>query len=187
MAGGAAQCGRAPRAVNNSWGGGSNNPWYDDIIAAWRNVGIAPVFSAGNSGPGCGSTNSPGDRPGTIGVAAIQLDNLISNFSSVGPTATGAQKPDIAAPGQAIVSASHLSDTGLATFSGTSMSAPHITGVIALILAARPGLSVDQVQFYLTLGAVPHASQDRVCNGVSENVLPNYHVGYGRVNAYNSA
>lgn len=186
VAGNDPQCGRAPRVVNNSWGGGPNNPWFDDIINAWRNVGILPIFAAGNSGPACETIGSPSDRPGAISVSSIQINNLISDFSSIGPSFTGLHKPDIAAPGQGIVSASHLTDTLLISFSGTSMAAPHITGVVALILATRPGLSVEQVEYELISGAVPHFSQNRICGALSENDIPNFHVGFGRADAFNS-
>lgn len=187
MTGNNPQCGRAPLVVNNSWGGGTNNPWYDPVITAWRNAGIVPIFSAGNSGPGCGTVISPGDRPGAVSVASIQLNNLISDFSSVGPSASGIQKPNVAAPGQSIVSASHLTDTALATFSGTSMSAPHIAGSVALILSNRSYLNVNQMDLVLALGSVPHESQGRECSGVTEDQRPNFHVGAGRIDAYFSA
>ncbi len=44
-----------PNIVNNSWGGDPNDPWYSDMVEAWRAAGIFPQFSSGNSGPGCGT------------------------------------------------------------------------------------------------------------------------------------
>lgn len=117
--GGAPNCFLAPNFVNNSWGGGQNNTFYNAIIAAWRNAGIIPIFAAGNSGPNCGTANSPGDQPGALSVASTMDTNHISNFSSVGPGPAGSQKPEIAAPGSAVISASHLTDTGLRSLSGT--------------------------------------------------------------------
>ncbi len=53
-----------PDIVNNSWGGGGNDPWYRDLVQAWRAAGIFPQFSGGNDGAaGCGSASSPGDYP----------------------------------------------------------------------------------------------------------------------------
>lgn len=78
------QCSKAPHVVNNSWGGSGGDNWYDDIITAWRNVNIVPVFAAGNAGPNCGTMHSPGDRSGSIGVASTKSNNQISVFSSAG-------------------------------------------------------------------------------------------------------
>lgn len=66
------------------------------------------------------------------------------------------------------------------------MAAPHIAGVCALIQAARPNLTVDQVINELTRGSVAHVSQGRVCSGRSEVDRPNFHVGFGRADAPNS-
>ncbi|KAJ6649697.1 Bacillopeptidase F [Pseudolycoriella hygida] len=181
-------CSLAPRIVNNSWGGGQNNPWYNGIITAWRNVGIVPVFSVGNSGAiFCASVTSPGDQPGVVGVSSISENNQISDFTSIGPGPNVSQKPDVAAPGQDIISASHLYDDELHGLSGSSMAAPHVAGVAALILSNRPYLSVDEVVNALKTGAAPHTPLGRVCFERSDNQRPNFHVGYGRVDAVNSA
>ncbi len=179
-------CSRAPDVVNNSWGGGRNDPWYDAIINAWLNAGIVPIFSGGNSGPLCSTLLSPGDRPGTIAVASIASTNQRSGFSSNGPTNDARTNPLIAAPGTSVVSASHLDDVSLRTLSGTSMAAPHVAGVVALLFSRRPAISVPQVEQALRLGAVPHAVTGTVCGGIPENVFPNHHVGYGRINALNA-
>lgn len=110
----------------------------------------------------------------------------MSDFSSAGPTVDGRVKPDIAAPGSGVTSASHLDDTGLRTLSGNSMAAPHVSGVVALILSRRPNLTVTQVTTALNNGAVAHLSQSRICGGIPESTRPNNHVGSGRVSAPNS-
>lgn len=179
-------CSRAPDVVNNSWGGGSNDPWYDAIIAAWLNAGIVPIFSSGNSGPLCSTLVSPGDRPGTIAIASIAVSNQRSGFSSNGPSNDGRQNPLIAAPGTSIPSASHLDDVSLRTLSGTSMAAPHVTGVVALLFSRNPAITVSQVEQALIRGAVPHTTTGTVCGGIPENVFPNYFVGHGRINALNA-
>lgn len=180
------QCGRAPNIVNNSWGGGAGNTFYNAIITAWRNANIVPIFSAGNSGPNCGTVLSPADSAGAIAVGSIAENNQISSFSSIGPTNDGRRKPEIAGPGTSVVSASHLTDTGLRTLSGTSMAGPHVAGVAALILQRQPNLTVDQVLAVLTNGAVPHVSAGTTCGGIPDSVIPNNHVGYGRTDAYYS-
>ncbi|HEV7913644.1 MAG TPA: S8 family serine peptidase [Albitalea sp.] len=58
-----------------------------------------------------------------------------SFFSSAGPTRDGRQKPELAAPGHAVVAARSKSKTGTTTMSGTSMASPAVAGLVALVLA----------------------------------------------------
>jgi subtilisin family serine protease len=88
-----------------------------------------------------------------VGFGVATLVGQISAFSSRGPSRYGLQKPEIAAPGERIISvrASNsaqlpqpdLLHTGM---SGTSMAAPHVTGAAALILSVRPNLTCEQIK-----------------------------------------
>lgn len=82
--------------------------------------------------------------------------NLISAFSSYGPTADLALKPDVGAPGGAIRSTLPLERGGWGSISGTSMAAPYVAGAIALLLEARPGTTADEARTRLQNTAVPH-------------------------------
>lgn len=113
---------KKPHVVNNSWGGGQGDPWYDAVIRAWIAVGVVPVFSNGNSGSFCGSANSPADNVDVIGVGSTVSDDTLSYFSSRGPTVDGDVKPDISAPGSDVRSSYYLSDTSYSSLSGTSMA-----------------------------------------------------------------
>lgn len=116
-------------------------------------------------------------------LASTQLGAL-SYFSSLGPTRDGRQKPDIAAPGAWIcsalsvnsVSALYLTNPdGVHTMNlGTSMAAPHVTGVIALMLSVDPQLTTDQISAVL----IDTATQDTFTGSV-----PNTSWGYGKLNA----
>lgn len=161
-AGAAPDCSKAPNVVNNSWGGGRDNPWYNAIITAWRNVDIVPIFAAGNAGFDCQTLISPGDSPLAISVGATLTNNQRSGLSSMGPTGDGRINPFIVAPGNEIVSASHLDDTSYVSLGGSSMAAPHIAGVVALISSRNRNLNVAQITAALRAGAIPHAPIGKV-------------------------
>ncbi|MEU2947192.1 S8 family serine peptidase [Nocardiopsis alba] len=80
---------------------------------------------------------------------------LISSFSSYGLAADLDLKPDIGAPGGLINSTYPMNRGGYATVSGTSMSAPHVAGGVALLLEARPDLEAHQVRDVLQNSADP--------------------------------
>ncbi len=69
---------------------------------------------------------------GSYNAAVINRD--ISSFSAEGPSRDGKQKPEISAPGQEILAANSASTSGITSMSGTSMAAPHVTGVVALLM-----------------------------------------------------
>lgn len=119
-------CSKAPNVVSNSWGGGQGDTFYDSVIKAWQTAKVVPVFSQGNSGPACGTGNSPGDNPNVIAAGSTTATDNISAFSSRGPSRRGGVKPDVSAPGTDIRSTWHSSDTAYNTYSGTSMVRPYM-------------------------------------------------------------
>ena len=171
-------CSKAPDVINNSWGGGRGSTWYSRVVNAWRAAGIIPVFSAGNSGSSCNTANSPGDYYNVISVSSIQRDGAISSFSSRGRTV------DIAAPGSSVRSAFISSDNSFATYSGTSMAAPHVTGVIAIMLQKNSALTYDSVMnIFKSSGNKYIKASSQVCGGKSQRQFPNDAFGYGVVDA----
>src|SRR4029077_7912703 len=141
--------------------------------------GIAVVVAASNRGPGPGTISKPGDDPLVITVGAVDDmgtpglgDDQLPNFSSHGPTAAdGLAKPDLGAPGGHLVSLrapGSAIDTQFPTYvdgayrrgSGTSMATGVVSGSVALMLQANPGMTPNRVKFALTSTARPAASND---------------------------
>jgi len=67
----------------------------------------------------------------------------LSWFSSSGPTRDGRQKPEVSAPGHSVWAAHSRSGTGVVRKSGTSMAAPAVSGIVALVLAEAAALGID--------------------------------------------
>jgi subtilisin family serine protease len=81
----------------------------------------------------------------------------LSWFSSAGPTRDGRQKPEISAPGHNVLAANSSTRIGVTRMSGTSMAAPAVTGVVALMLAEalslNKNLTIDQIREMLAKNA----------------------------------
>jgi hypothetical protein len=106
-------------------------------------AGIVISCSAGNSGNEYYNVGSPGSTPQSIQVASTTVLGSLSTFSSAGPTASGYVKPDLAAPGQDIMSCGIEGADHYMSRSGTSMAAPHITGSTAIIIDALKDLGIQ--------------------------------------------
>lgn len=130
-------------------------------------LGVVLVKSAGNSGPEERTITSPADAQGDVIVvgAANREGNGITEFSSRGPTADNRPKPDISAPGEKIVSAKEGGD--YRSLSGTSMAAPHISGIAAVMLERNPRLKPFQIKQILSNSAKQlNADFDRNTQGM---------------------
>mmetsp|Transcript_9730 Transcript_9730/g.17131 ORF Transcript_9730/g.17131 Transcript_9730/m.17131 type:complete len:468 (-) Transcript_9730:193-1596(-) len=107
-------------------------------IQAAHKSGVTVVVAAGNSNDDACKYGPPA-APSALVVGSTTSQDARSSFSNHGSCL------DIFAPGSDIVSASHLSDTGSATMSGTSMACPHVSGAAALVLGRNARKSPDQV------------------------------------------
>jgi subtilisin family serine protease len=170
--------------VNNSWGGGQAQWWYNQAVYAWRAAGILPIFSAGNAGPSCETAGDPGDMANIMAVGATTNTDAIASFSSRGPALiTGLTKPDVSAPGVNIRS-SVPGNAYQGGWSGTSMAAPHVAGTAALIWAAVPELRGDvQLTYWILEQSALGLTTDQGCGGDLPDEIPNNVFGWGRINA----
>jgi serine protease AprX len=185
------------RVLNLSLGTDSNQSWRVDpfnyaVERAWA-AGITVVVAASNNGPGRGTITKPADDPWVITVGATDDrgttslgDDRLPDFSGRGPAAEGVAKPDVAAPGAHVISLRAPGSTVDTRYpwyidgsyrqaSGTSMATGVVSGAVALMLQASPGLGPDRVKYALTATARDAASDDPMA------------VGAGVVDAYAAA
>jgi serine protease AprX len=175
------------RIINLSLGHPVAEPAATDplcrAVARAVQAGLVVVVSAGNYGqtatgaPVLGGITSPGNSPLAITVGAIDMagtldrrDDRVAPYSSRGPTKYDfAVKPDVVAPGAALVSLEnpgswlstrypnwHVAGSGRNAYyrlSGTSMAAAVVTGGVALLLDTTPGLTPAQVKVAIQTGA----------------------------------
>ena len=132
--------------VNMSFGMDIGTEAYnslDEAIARSIDAGVVYVVSAGNDGKDA-STYSPAHVSGTITVGAYNELDTFSTFSNYGPVI------DILAPGENILSLSHIKDEVKAQEfilnNGTSFAAPHVTAAVALYMGHNPEASPAEVK-----------------------------------------
>ncbi len=132
--------------INLSLGTPDGDP--DDILSRSVDLaveaGVVVVVAAGNDGS-YGTIDSPGAAREALTVGATDAHNKVASFSSKGPSnKIYGFKPDIVAPGEAILSAKM--NGGYVTMSGTSMAAPYVTGMAARLEQNHPGWSALQIR-----------------------------------------
>ncbi|MEE8451940.1 MAG: S8 family serine peptidase, partial [Thermoguttaceae bacterium] len=150
-------------AVNASFGGEDFSPALRDAIEAANDAGIMLIASAGNDG----NNIDPGDADavptypaafdleGILSVAATDHDDRPTWFSNYGSTSV-----DLAAPGADVLST--MPGNNYATYSGTSMAAPHVTGAVALVVAYNPDATLAEVKSAILRSVDPVAALEAI-------------------------
>jgi subtilisin len=156
--------------------------WYPSMTTAVNNAvnsGVVVVAAAGNSGTS--GVGLPACISKTIAVAAVDDTDNIASFSSRGGAV---QDHGISAPGVSIYSS--LPGNTYASWSGTSMATPVVSGSIALLFQENPSLTPAQVKNALFTTTCKSTTTPS-CPNITGT--PNTTYGYGRINtlaAFNS-
>lgn len=179
------------RVINISATAGNALSYNDDpldaaVEQAWF-AGLVVVVAAGNrGGESCSTCYAPANDPYVITVGAIDdkgtasfSDDALPTWTSSGATQDGFAKPEILAPGSRIVSVlaapsasiavqwpQNIVETKYFVMGGTSMAAPVVSGVAALLLQAKPTLTPDQVKWLLTSTARTYRGQASGAPGI---------------------
>ena len=160
-----------PSKVENlSLGGSGTCPSYMQSAVAGANArGTSIVVAAGNAGANLDvSSVTPASCSGVIPVAATTRSGGRASFSNYGSIVP------IAAPGVSLWSTLNSGMTApvgptYAQYSGTSMASPHVAGVVALMIAVKPGLSPSAVRSLLQSTAHPFGSAG--CSGCGAGIV----------------
>ncbi|MFF3787091.1 S8 family serine peptidase [Streptomyces sp. NPDC001933] len=185
--------------VNMSLGGAPSDgkdPLSQTVNTLSRTYGTLFVISAGNAGPDAETVGAPGAADEALTVAAVDKSDQMARFSSRGPrVGDGAVKPDISAPGVAIVAA-RAKGTGMGkpvddfytSASGTSMASPHVAGAAAIVAQQHPDFTGRQIKSLLmaTSKDLGHdlfaqgAGRVDVARAVDPRITPEANLSFGR-------
>jgi subtilisin family serine protease len=114
---------------------------------------MLPVVAVGNEGPG--TSRTPGNEPAALSVGAVDRSGGVPGFSSSQTFARADDPfvPDLIAPGVQIQSAA--AGGGWLVDGGTSMSAPHVSGLAALLWEARPSATAAEIEAAIRVSCDP--------------------------------
>ncbi|MEA2030540.1 MAG: S8 family serine peptidase [candidate division Zixibacteria bacterium] len=165
-----------PDVINHSWGVkdiGCQSVFFD-MIDNLEALGIVNIFAAGNEGAES-SIRNPANRAldsidcFAVGNVKPSLPLTLWSNSSRGPSdCNGEIKPNVVAPGYAIRSS--VPNDNYSYLTGTSMSAPHVSGLVALLRQKNPNATVDEIKNAILTTAADHGHS-----------LPDNNYGWGLI------
>ncbi|HEX8681947.1 MAG TPA: S8 family peptidase [Ardenticatenaceae bacterium] len=172
--------------INLSLGGRTRVQALQDAITYARSKGVLVVASAGNYFHEDNAPSYPGAMDGVVAVAGTTINDSHSCYSNVGdyvdvaaPGGQGGREGGVSCNGTKVWSTIPLSlsqegdeHRGYGWKSGTSMAAPHVAGLAALLLSERPGLTHDELE------AIIESNADDLGDPGRDSVF-----GAGRINA----
>jgi thermitase len=168
------------KVINLSAGGNGSSTLLENAINYAYNNNVSVVVSTGNQNS---TIQYPAKYANAIAVGSTNSNDKRSNpffWSSTSGSNYGAEL-DFVAPGNYIYGLSYLSNTDYNYYwGGTSQAAPHLTGVISLLLSVNPSLTVSQIRLILQ-----QSSQDLVGDSFDTLGWDQYY-GFGRINAFNA-
>jgi hypothetical protein len=186
-----------PHVINHSWGSGPGSPnaWIgteadaravDDEI--WSQD-QQHIFIAHNYGPNPGTVSQQGASKNNLTVGSISDfvgttgdPGNNANSSGRGPCGDGRWKPNVCAPGTSILSVNSNDLDGYTSKSGTSMAAPHVTGVASQLVDHYSFVRYEPARLSALMMGTATTKDDQVYTTPSDANLDNY--GAGRIDAY---
>jgi hypothetical protein len=185
-----------PHVVNCSWGfAGSFSGTEADARAVddevWDDDQLY-VFAAGNEGPGGSTIGLPAVAKNAFTVGSVldrsdggvALPGTMANNSSRGPCGDGRWKPNVTAPGHKITSANAETSSQYVSYSGTSMAAPHVTGVAAQLVDKYSWMRYAPHRVASVLMASALTDGAAVLTSPSSSAAHLNSFGAGRINAH---
>jgi thermitase len=159
---------RGARIINLSLVGPTSETLYRAVAYAYDGGrGALVVAASGNDGTT--NVNWPAGYAEALSVAATDASDGHPAFS------TANDDVEVSAPGVGIIGPYNASDSSYALFTGTSMAAPEVSGLAALVATANPGLDAEQIRSVIDSSAVDLGAPGRD---------PLF--GYGRIDVANA-
>ena len=173
----------SPAPTNINAPGNCPPPWHNPTQEATG--GYSAVICVGNTTIDNTTGMDIKEEQSSFGPVTWTEGQFVGNFYQDYPLSEGGLiRPDVSAPGTDIWSIKHNSKSGYVMLSGTSMAAPCVAGVIALMLQANPNLTPVEIDRILETTAVRCEGQQTLMLNDEEWIVKDNNCGAGRVDAY---